>query len=183
MIDPMRIGSFLSGALLLARLASAQSPAFDVRCAEGTAAGFPCDRVHLLAYLPLSSIGGSGGANDVWGFAEGGREFVLLGLRNGTAIVEITNPVAPLYLGKLSGSQSIWRDIETYQKHMYVASEAFAHGIQVFDLGAVFGVGAPPVEFQEVLRYRGENLGSAHTLSINEASGFLYVSGSDTCSG
>ncbi len=183
MIGDMRTALVLWGGVALAAVAEAQNPAFDFRCVDGEAAGFPCDRVQLLAYLPLSSVGGSDGANDVWGFSEGGREFVLLGLRSGTAFVEITNPTAPLYLGKLSGSRSIWRDIETYQRHAYVVSEAFSHGVQVFDLGALFGVGAAPVEFQEAARYRGENLGSAHTLSINEASGFLYVSGSDTCNG
>ncbi len=163
--------------------AAAQAPVFDVRCTDGMAASFPCDRVHLLAYLPLASVGGSDGTNDVWGFAEGGREFVLLGLRNGIAFVEITNPTAPLYLGKLSGSQSIWRDIEIYQRHAFIGSEALGHGVQVLDLGALFGVSAPPVEFQETARYTGEGLGGSHTLAVNEASGFLYVSGSDTCSG
>jgi len=182
----MRHGIWLLIVLAITTAASAQAPVFDVRCVDGKAAGFPCDRVHLLAYLPLSSVGGSDGTNDVWGFSEGGREFVLLGLRSGTAFIEITNPTAPLYLGKLPGhrsSRSIWRDIETYQRHAFIASEAFAHGVQVFDLGALFSVSAPPVEFRETAHYAGESLGSAHTLSINEASGFLYPSGSDTCGG
>jgi choice-of-anchor B domain-containing protein len=173
-------------ALPAAAAAQAQAPIFDVPCVDGMAAGFPCDRVHLLAYLPIESVGGSEGANDVWGFSEGGREFVLLGLRNGTSFIEITNPTAPLYLGRLPGhqsSRSIWRDIETYQRHAFIASEAFAHGVQVFDLEALFSVSAPPVEFQETAHYSGESLGGSHTLSINEASGYLYVSGSDTCRG
>jgi choice-of-anchor B domain-containing protein len=169
--------------MALPAAAGAQTPVFDVRCTDGKAAGFPCDRVHLLAYLPIESVGGSDGTNDVWGFSEGGREFVLLGLRNGTAFVDITNPTAPLYLGKLSGSRSIWRDIETYQRHAFIGSEAFGHGVQIFDLGALFAVSSPPVEFQETARYAGEGLGGSHTLAVNEASGFLYVSGSDTCSG
>jgi choice-of-anchor B domain-containing protein len=166
----------------LSTAAGAQTPVFDVRCTDGMAAGFSCDRVHLLAYLPMASFD-SDGTNDVWGFSEGGREFVILGLRNGTAFVEITNPTAPLYLGKLSGSRSIWRDVETYQRHAFIGSEAFGHGVQVFDLGALFSVSAPPVEFQETTRYTGEGLGGSHTLAVNEASGFLYVSGSGTCNG
>jgi choice-of-anchor B domain-containing protein len=183
MIEIMRAALLFWSCLAVAALAGAQTPAFDVRCVDGRAAGFPCDRVHLLAYLPLSAVGSSDGTNDVWGFSEGGREFVLLGLRNGIAFVEITNPTAPLYLGRLPGEQSIWRDIEIHQRHAYIASEAFNHGVQVFDLGLLFGIGAPPVEFSEAVRYRGEGLGGGHTLSINEASGFLYVSGSNTCNG
>lgn len=175
----------LAIALAIPAVASAQ-PIYDVPCVDGKAAEFPCDRVRLLAHLPLSSLGGSDGANDVWGYSDGAREFVLLGLRSGTAFFEITNPVAPLYLGHLAGhgsSRSIWRDIETYKGHAFIVSEAFQHGVQVFDLGTLFSVSAPPVEFSEIAHYAGENLGSAHTLSINEASGFLYVSGSNTCGG
>ena len=182
----MRRALILCAALALPTAAGAQEPVFDVPCVDGKAAGFPCDRVHLLAYLPLSSVGGSDGANDVWGFSKDGRELVLLGIRSGTAFVDITNPISPRYLGKLAAHESrgsIWRDIETYQGHAYVASEAFGHGVQVFDLGALFSVSAPPVEFRETAHYGGEGLGSAHTLAVNEASGFLYVLGSDTCAG
>lgn len=182
----MQRALILSAALALPTAAGAQEPVFDVPCVDGKAAGFPCDRVHLLAYLPLSSVGGSDGANDVWGFSKDGRELVLLGIRSGTAFVDITNPTSPRYLGKLAAHESrgsIWRDIETYQGHAYVASEAFGHGVQVFDLGALFSVSAPPVEFRETAHYAGGGLGSAHTLAVNEASGFLYVLGSDTCAG
>jgi choice-of-anchor B domain-containing protein len=182
----MRRALILSAALALPGAAVAQEPVFDVPCVDGKAAGFPCDRVNLLAYLPLSSVGGSDGANDVWGFSKDGREFVLLGIRSGTAFVDITNPTSPRYLGKLAAHESrrsIWRDIETYQGHAYVASEAFGHGVQVFDLGALFSGSAPPVEFRETAHYAGEGLGSAHTLAVNEASGSLYVLGSDTCAG
>ncbi|MGH9319494.1 MAG: choice-of-anchor B family protein [Vicinamibacteria bacterium] len=160
-------------------------PVADARCEEGRAAGYPCDRVHLLAYLPLESMGTTDRANDVWGWAEGGREFVLLGRENGTSFIEITNPLAPVYLGRLPshGRRSIWRDVETYRKHAFVVSEAFEHGLQVFDLGALLSAAVPPVEFAETAHYAAEGLGGAHTLSINETSGFAYVSGSDTCFG
>src|SRR5262245_459267 len=174
MIGDMRTGLlFLTAFLALAASAGAQDSAFDVRCVDGKAAGFPCDRVDLLAYLPLSSVGGSDGTNDVWGFSEGGREFVLLGLRDGTAFVEITNPTAPLYLGKLPGSRSLWRDIETYQRHAFIVSEAFDHGVQVFDLGALFGVGAPPVEFTETASKRVE--GQRHAQDVSVKQGNVYM--------
>jgi choice-of-anchor B domain-containing protein len=174
------VGLALSGALW------AQEPVFDAPCVDGKAAGFPCDRVRLLAYLPLSALGGASNANDVWGYAANGREFVLLGLNTGTAFVDVTNPKAPLYLGQLPAHQlraSLWRDIETYQGHAYVASEAIGHGIQVFDLTALFSAGGLPQTFPETAHYGEAGLGSAHTLSVNEASGFLYVSGSTTCAG
>jgi choice-of-anchor B domain-containing protein len=149
------------------------------------AASFPCHRVHLLAHLPLS-VFGAGNANDVWGFSENGREFALLGTDGGTMFVEITNPVAPVYLGALPAHEnrrSLWRDIEVGRRHAYVVSEAFGHGMQVFDLGLLLEAGGEPVTFEPGARYDAQGFGTAHTIAVNDKSGFAYLAGSNTCSG
>ncbi|MEO1084317.1 MAG: hypothetical protein AAFY88_08750, partial [Acidobacteriota bacterium] len=71
-------------------------------CADGMADIFPCDRVDLLAHLPLSDIGGGSG-NDMWGWKDQAseREFALIGRSNGTSFVEVTNPETPVYIGNL----------------------------------------------------------------------------------
>jgi len=157
-------------------------------CVEGTAAGFPCNRVDLLAFVPLAALGaGTSHANDLWGWTDGasGREFVLLGLESGTAFVEITNPTAPLYLGTLPThtAPSLWRDIKVYRHHAYIVSEASGHGVQIFDLGALLTVTAPPVTFSAVAHYDAESLSNAHNVAVNEESKFIYVLGSNTCRG
>ncbi|GMR23172.1 MAG: hypothetical protein BMS9Abin37_1579 [Acidobacteriota bacterium] len=120
--------------LLFGALSASAQP-----CVDGRAAGYPCNGIDLLSFVPLAELGaGSSDANDLWGWTdpETGREFVLLGLGNGTAFVEITNPWAPVFLGHLPahGEASAWRDIKVSNHHAYIVSEATDHGLQVFDL-------------------------------------------------
>ena len=68
----MRRALILSAALALPTAAGAREPVFDVPCVDGKAAGFPCDRVHLLAYLPLSSVGGSDSGSSYSGGSDSG---------------------------------------------------------------------------------------------------------------
>lgn len=156
-------------------------PEHEVLCSGGMAGAYPCDNVDLLEFVPLASLGGASGANDIWGWTDpaSGREFALVGLRNGTAFVEITDPENAVYLGRLpsSGSgNSTWRDIKVYQHHAFIVSDFDGcHGMQVFDLTALLSVASPPVTFAESAHYSG--IGSAHNVAINEASGFAYLVG------
>ena len=156
----------------------------EVPCVGGFAGVYPCNNVDLLAFMPLASIGGGSG-NDVWGWTDSGsgREFALMGLSNGTSFVEITNPLAPIYLGRLPThtSNSSWRDIKVYNNHAFVGSEASGHGMQVFDLTNLLNVTTPPVIFSETAHYNG--FGNSHNIVINEGSGFAYAVGTNTCSG
>ncbi|MBZ0089847.1 MAG: choice-of-anchor B family protein, partial [Thermoanaerobaculia bacterium] len=161
------------------------APQHRTPCENGMAGGYPCDKVDLLEFLPLSQIGGASGANDIWGWthAASGREFALVGLTSGTAFVEITDPEAPVYLGRLPThtSNSTWRDIKTYSDHAFIVSEAGGHGLQVFDLAELLAVATPPVTFAESGFYAG--FGNAHNLVVDEATGFAYAVGTGTCSG
>ena len=71
-------------------------------CTDGDAGGFACSGVDLRSRLPISAMDGVGG-NDTWGWfdAETSREYALMGLQNGTAFVDITDPEAPVFLGRL----------------------------------------------------------------------------------
>jgi len=153
-------------------------------CIDGMAAGFPCSNVDLAAYLPLGSIGGGGG-NDVWGWTDPstGREYALMGRSSGTAFVDVTVASSPVYLGNLPThtEDSGWRDIKVYSDHAFIVSEAFGHGMQVFDLTLLRSVANPPVTFGETAHY--DLFGSAHNVAINEDSGFAYAVGTDTCDG
>lgn len=153
-------------------------------CVGGTAAGYPCSNVDLLAFMPLATIGGGEG-NDIWGWTDPqtGKEYALMGRTNGTAFVDISDPVNPVYLGNLPThtTSTIWRDIKVYNDHAFIVSEAGGHGMQVFDLTRLRNVPAPPVTFTEDGHYPG--FGNAHNLVINEDSGFAYGVGTGTCSG
>ena len=176
----MKQFSFLFATLTLALSSlSAQTP-----CVNGMAAGYPCSNVDFLSFTAGSALGG-GSMNDVWGWTDPvyGTEYVLLGRTSGTAFVDISDPVNPLYLGNLpaSGANSSWRDIKVDGNYAYVVSEASGHGMQVFDLTKLRDVVNPPVTFSEDAHYSG--WGNGHNLVINEASNRAYGVGTNTSSG
>lgn len=156
-----------------------------VSCAGGTASGYPCRNVDLLSVLPLSSIGGGSG-NSMWGWTDAstGKEYVIFGRSNGAAFIDVSDPVSPRYLGNLpsfNGTSSAWRDIKVYSNHAYIGADSIStHGIQVFDLTRLRTVTTPQT-FTADARYTG--VGRSHTLAINEATGYLYAVGTNTCSG
>ncbi len=163
-------------------------------CAGGKVGVFDCGAVDLLAYMPVSAIGGGRGVrlNDVWGWTDAlnGREYALVGRIDGTSFVDITDPVNPKYLGdlpKTAGSPNAgWRDIKVYRDHAFIVADGSArHGMQVFDLTRLRNVRGAPVTFTPEITY--DKIASAHNIVIDTASGFAFAVGSngggETCGG
>lgn len=154
-------------------------------CVAGMAGAYPCNNIDLQAHLPLSSLGGSSSANDIWGWTDplNGDEYAIVGKRNGTAFVDITIPTAPVYLGSLPNhfGHSTWKDIKVYNNHAFIVRESTS-GLQVFDLTQLRSVIAPPVAFTETAYTEVYGTGGAHNLVMNETTGFLYAVGADMCS-
>ena len=154
-------------------------PLHFTACEDGAAAGFPCSKVGLEERLSNASLGGGNG-NDLWGWTDPltGSEYALMGLTNGTAFVDITDPGDPVHLGNLPtrSGNSIWRDVKTAGNFAFIVSEANDHGMQVFDLTRLRSVVGAPVTFTEDGHYGF--FGRAHNIVIDEASGFAYAVGS-----
>ena len=151
-------------------------------CVGGSAADFACLGVSLRARVPYDELNGTGG-NDIWGWFDTttGNEYALVGMTNGTAFVDVTDPENPVFLGRLptQTQSSIWRDIKVYQDHAYVvADNAGAHGMQVFDLTRLRGV-TTPQDFLPDTVYG--DFANAHNVAINEDTGFAYAVGTNTC--
>jgi choice-of-anchor B domain-containing protein len=153
-------------------------------CVNGHAGTYPCRNIDLAAFVPISQIGG-GSANDIWGWTDPvtDREYALMGRSNGTSFVDVTVPESPVYLGTLPPHtvNSDWRDLEVFGNTVVIVSEAAGHGMQVFDLTRLRTVTNPPVTFTEDAHYDG--FGSAHTVTVSTATGFVYANGSKTCGG
>jgi choice-of-anchor B domain-containing protein len=159
----------------------------NVPCVNGFAGTFPCDKVDLGALLPIADIDGIADpnaagvtANDIWGWTDAltDKEYALIGLSNGVAFVDVSNPTAPVYLGNLPrhSSDSLWRSVKVYRDHLFVVSEAVDHGMQVFDLRQLRNVTSPPQTFAETAHYN--NFGRAHTIAVDEETGYAYAAGS-----
>lgn len=156
-------------------------------CNGGFAGIYPCNKIDLMANLPFTAIGGTVATegNDCWGWTDpmNGKEYAIMGCTSHTAFIDISNPAAPVYLGKVNSHNNIsssWRDIKVYNNYAFIVSEASGHGMQVFDLTRLRGVTIPQTYIPDT-RYAG--FGSCHNIAINEETGFAYCLGSNTFSG
>jgi choice-of-anchor B domain-containing protein len=153
-------------------------------CESGMAGIYPCNDYNLMSYLSLADMSATSG-NDSWGWTDPttNKEYVLMGLNNGTAFIDITNTENIIYLGKLptATSNSSWRDIKVYQNYAFIVSEASGHGMQVFDLSRLRNVTNAPANFTTDAYYTG--FGKAHNIVINETSGYAYAVGTNSFSG
>jgi len=87
-------------------------------CTNGKAGDFDCNNIDLLAHIPredMSSV--PTGANDIWGHVDlnDHSEYALIGLENGIAVFNVTEPTNPTEVGTISGRFSTWRDVKVYQ--------------------------------------------------------------------
>lgn len=118
-----------------AMLASVEAMAVAKRnepCQGGSAGGLPCESLDLLSHTPLATFSTSPSeANDIWGFFDLNtfREYVIIGLRNGYSIMDVTDPTAPVEVASFSATVTVWRDIKVLQRFDPVADrfEAFAY--------------------------------------------------------
>ncbi len=112
---------------------------------------------------------------NVWGYAQNGREYALVGASRGLSIVDVTNPDAPVEIVQIPGPNNLWREIKTYRHYAYVTTEG-GGGVQIVDLSKLpspevdhhFYTGTGEIEGQ---------LGAIHALHIDETRGFLYTYG------
>ncbi|MBI1267333.1 MAG: choice-of-anchor B family protein [Cryomorphaceae bacterium] len=157
----------------------------QIPCTGGSADGYPCSNIDLYAVLPFEELGGEDNGNDIWGWVEESsqREFAIYGMANGTAFIEITDPLNPVYIGMLPthNDNSLWRDIKVYQNHAFIVSEASFHGLQVFDLSQLPVADNLPVIFEETAHYN--SFGHCHNIAINEETGYAYAVGTSTFNG
>lgn len=119
-------------------------------CDGGDAGGYACEQVDLISRLPLSAFRASpGAANDLWGFRDlnTDREYILLGLENGTAVVDVTDPGDPFQVARVAGALTAWRDMKLYQYYdaaqgrwqalAYVSADGVADKLVVIDLSGL----------------------------------------------
>lgn len=154
-----------------------------IPCADGEAAGFSCEGVDLVSFLPLSALGAEPGerVTDIWGWTdpETGREYVLVGRTAGLAFVDITEPGAPRMVGLMPANPSGARDIKVYRDHAFMTGDgAGDHGLLVFDLTRLRSVVGAPGTFEPDARY--DLVASAHNLVVDTESGFAYTVGTNT---
>ncbi len=169
------------------------------QCTQGVAGQFPCRNLDFQSQIPLTQFSSAPiSAANVWGFVDlnDSREYAVLGLRNGTAIVEVTDPGNPREVVTIPGNPSPWREVKVYQvrdtaanrwrAYAYVTTEAANSGLQTIDLS-----GLP---LTAALAATNFDTGSQHTLYVSNidyatnvalpgATPLLYIAGANLSAG
>ncbi|MCH2224403.1 MAG: choice-of-anchor B family protein [Crocinitomicaceae bacterium] len=118
--------------------------------------------------------------NDVWGYVDPlGNEYGLVGAREGTGVVDLSDPTNPTEVFWEVGMNSIWRDIKTWESYAYVTTEA-QNGLLIIDLTPL-----PTSTALSTTYYWGEvgsEWQSAHNLYI-DSSGYCYIFGANRGNG
>lgn len=109
----------------------------------------------------------------LWGYAQGGREYAILGSAGGANFIDVTVPGSPVLVSYQPGGSpsSVWREYRTYSTYCYAISDQGAgSSLQIFDLS---GLPATVTKVYDSQAF----FARAHTLFIEN--GRLYVAGAD----
>ena len=164
-------------------------------CVNGFAGDHACQNMDLLAHVPLSSFSTNpSAANDVWGFYDvnDGKEYAILGLRNGVGVVEVTDPEAPRMVGSISSESTSWRDIKVYQhfnrvtarwdSYAYVTADSASVGTMIIDLRSLpneISVAASDNSDISAHNVYLSNVDYSLGVALNGVDPFLHIAGSN----
>ena len=129
--------------------------------------------MQLLSFLPYEQE-----CSDITGFYQDGREFAVIGLQDAASFVDVSNPRAPFEVGRIGGSNSIWRDLKYWDRHVYIGTEA-NDGIKIVSVDnldnpvLVNTLGMNYDENENIL-----DIDNSHNIHIDE-DGYLYVVGAN----
>lgn len=139
----------------------------------GAARGqYSAHNVRLYRQITPQQMNGTGG-NDCWSYiSPSGREYVIAGLYETTAFVEVTDPVNPVIVHIEPHSSSITGDMKVYGQYAYSIGDYY--NLQVFDLGRID---------EGVVAKVNERPYRTHNFALNEESGYAYMCASSHGSG
>ena len=161
-------------------------------CINGFAGEFPCNNYDLLSHVPVSTLANSLGnpeGSDVWGWTDPdtGKEYAIAAMTNSTAFVDITDPINPIFWGRLNSNagNNYWRDVKIYGNYAFIVADNVGnHGVQVFDLTRLRDTNqTEEPDLPELPDLIYDEVTSCHNIIINETSAIAYLLGCNTFSG
>ncbi|KAK8050979.1 hypothetical protein PG993_002364 [Apiospora rasikravindrae] len=175
------------------------------KCIDGFAEAIPGDPLHkfkcknidLYDFINHATLGSpntdyrgkSGSSSWGWTDPESGREFIVSGMFDGCAFIEILPEGRMLNLGFLPvfsvlGDRAYWHEIRSYRHYMLIGSELEGHGIQIFDMKKLLTMNPSeaPVLFSNEHDLTGHfnetlPLGRSHNVVINEEANYAVAVG------
>ena len=188
---------------------SSSLPEANYPCENGLAAGtFSCDNISLYAHITVEDLGGFR-ANDIWGWTDPqtNTEYALVGLYDGVAFVDISDPNNPVVIGKLPESTvaakyNVLNDPDYEACTIGIGSSEMAKNVSqgsawrdlkvyrdhLYVVSDAQTHGMQVFDLTRLREFDGEALefdsysiytkiANAHNIVINEQSGFAYAVG------
>jgi choice-of-anchor B domain-containing protein len=134
---------------------------------------FAQTNISLLGHLPLADQ-----VSALWGYADNGKEYALVGTVEGTVLVDVTTPNLPQILQFIPGHATpYWREIKTWQHYAYVVSESGGN-VQIFDLSTLPSWVSHSTWKGDLWQGDSVKVNKVHTLWIDE-NGIMYLNGTN----
>ena len=118
-----------------------------------------------------------GAYNEVWGYTDcEGNEYAILGSSGFVHFFDLADPSNPQEIASFEGGDvTVWRDIKSYQDHIYTVCDGCSEGMMIFDMSQL------PDEVIKVDQTEAF-FSNSHNIFIDEDHGRLYAAGTNTMS-
>ena len=112
--------------------------------------------------------------NEIWGVAQNGHEFAIIGSTQGTHIFDITNAEDGYLVAYIEGADAspsiVHRDFHDYSGYLYAVADEGESTLQIIDMSNL------PNNF-DVVYDSSEFIKRAHNIFIDDESAIMYVCG------
>lgn len=146
-----------------------------------------------LGAVPLTGVSSGARMNDLWGWTSpAGEEYALAPNSGGIAIVRVTDPENPEFLGRIESVTptdffNLWGDPASFGNYTYFVTELDGSSIVIVDMTLADSLSAAPTPDTDLplpfSEFSGGGYLSSHNIHINEATGFAYVAGVSLAAG
>jgi choice-of-anchor B domain-containing protein len=140
-----------------------------------------------LGALPVPGVWAKGMMNDIGGWTSpNGEEYALATNSGGIAIVRVTDPENPEFLGRVESQnpfdfRNIWGDPDTFGNYAYFTTEIDDSSIVIIDLSGADALPAVDDPFADLplptFFVAPGGYDGSHNIVIDEVNGFAYVAG------
>ena len=132
----------------------------------------------LLHHWKDSTITGStlydNSFNEIWGYANNGREYAIIGSSRGTHFFDVTIPTNPVQvdfvMGRDTGKNIVHRDYHDYQNYLYMVTDEGNGSLQIADLSYL-------PDSVHIVYDSDAKIKLSHNIFIDSAKGKLYSCG------
>lgn len=125
----------------------------------------------------ISRVQFQGNNSDVWGYQKDSINYAIIGNARQTSVYSLEDPTNPILRYEANGELSIWRDIKSYNNHLYVTTDQGQDGLVIIDMTkAPDTISHTNFRPEIIVNNQTNVLNRCHNLYIDEK-GICYLAG------